>query len=140
MEVQLQMPDLAPDHTPLRHAKRVLIVDRSDDSRDVIRTILERRGVEIYEALSARAGLEIVRQQRPDVIVLDLETDAADDVQVQAAYDDELATNKAEMVILGNLRRDQFHADRHLVRKPYHYGALIEKIEQLVSPGTAARC
>ena len=133
------MQDLAPNHAPLRQPRRVLIVDQSADSRDVIRTVLERRGVEIYEALTARAGLEILRQQHPDVIVMDLETDAADDVHVQAAYDNERAANKTEMVILGNMRRDQFPADRHLVQKPYHYGALIEKIEQLASRGTCAR-
>ncbi len=144
MEVQLLMPNRALDHPPHSHhptrvlptrvvPTRVLIVDQSDDSRDVIRTVLERRGVEILEALSARAGLEILREQRPDVIVLDLEADAADDAQLQAQYDDELAANKAEMVILGNLRRDECPSSCHLVRKPYHYKALIEKIEQLAS-------
>ncbi len=131
------MPNLAPNQTSAVTPKRVLIVDQSDDSRDVIRTILERRGVTIYEAPSARAGLDILRQQRPDVIVLDLETDAADDLQVQAQYNQELAHNRAEMVILGNMQRDPLLANRHIVRKPYHYGALIEKIEQLVRQTTA---
>lgn len=132
MEVQLQMPNLALNHPGLGHPKRVLLVDKSDDSRDVIRTVLERRGVEIYEAPSARTGLELLREHRPDVVVLDLEADAAEDAQVRAAYDSELASNSAEMVILGNLRQDQLPTGKHVVRKPYHYGPLIQKIEQLV--------
>lgn len=133
MEVQLLMPNLASDHP-----KRVLLVDQSDDSRDVLRTVLERRGVEIFEAPTARTGLEMLRQHHPDVIVLDLEAEAANDVTVRAAYDNERASNRAEMVILGNLRQDQQTADQHIVRKPYHYGPLIQKIEQLVGQATAA--
>ncbi len=133
MEVQLLMPNLASDHP-----KRVLLVDRSDDSRDVLRTVLERRGVEIYEAPSAHTGLEMLRQHHPDVIVLDLEAEAANDATVRAAYDNERASNPAEMVILGNLRQDQQATDQHIVRKPYHYGPLIQKIEQLVGQATAA--
>ncbi len=140
MEVQLKMPDLALDQSQPTHSRRVLIVDQSDDSRDVIRMALERRGVEIFEAPSAQAGLEMLRLHRPDVVVLDLESEAAEDAQVCAAYDSELESHCAEMVILGNLRRDRRTTDKHVMRKPYHYGPLIQKIEQLVSqPSNASR-
>ncbi len=131
MEVQLQMSKSACDHPGSGHARSVLLVDQSDDSRNVIRTVLERRGVEIFETPSARRGLEILRQYHPDVVVLDLETDAADDAQIRRDYDDEAASHQVEMVILGNLRQDSSAPDKHVIRKPYHYGPLIEKIEQL---------
>lgn len=132
------MPHLALDQPLLDHAKRVLIIDRSADSRDVLRLALERRGVTIFESPDARQGLDMLRQHRPEVIVLDLEAEAADDAGVRAAYDDEMAAHRAEMVILGNLRRDQLVADQHLVPKPYHYGPLIETIERLVQRHAAA--
>ncbi len=132
MEVQLQMSNSVWDYAKTGHTRRVLLVDQSADSRDVIRTVLERRGVEIFEAPSARSGLEILRQCHPDVVVLDLETDAAEDADIRDAYDDELSSHHAEMVILGNLRQDERTGDQHVVRKPYHYGPLIQKIEQLV--------
>jgi PleD family two-component response regulator len=134
MEVQPRMSDQSSDQPG-----RVLIVDRSEESRDVFRTVLERRGVEIYEAREARQGLEILRRLRPDVVVLDLEADAADDAAIQAAYGNELASHNAEMVVLGNLRRAGLFDDTHLVRKPYHYGPLIRKIEQLVEHSARLR-
>ena len=134
MEVQPQMSDRSPDHR-----KRVLIVDRSDDSRDVFRTVLERRGVVIYEAQGARQGLEMLRRHRPEVVVLDLESEAADDASVQAAYGSELASHNAEIVVLGNLHRPGLSDEAHLVRKPYHYGPLIRKIEQLVEHSACSR-
>jgi PleD family two-component response regulator len=121
------MPDLESDQR-----RRVLIVDQSADSRNVFRTVLERRGIEILEASDARLGLEIVRQQRPEVVVLDLEAEAADDASVRAAYESELADHREELVILGNLRRSDVTADQRLVCKPYHYGPLIRRIEQLI--------
>ena len=127
MEVQLPMPELAFDQR-----KRVLIVDPSADSRSVLRTALERRGVRIFEAPGARQGLEIVRAQHPEVVVLDWESTAAEDASIRAAYESELTSHRAELVILGNLRRCEVTADQHLVRKPYHYGPLIRKIEQLI--------
>lgn len=111
--------------------KRVLLVDQSDDARDVIRTILERRGVEIFEAPTARAGLELMRPLQPHVIVLDLETPGALNNYRSSGTDQELAGQQAEIVILGNLRRDQQPSRQHVVRTPYHYGPLIQMIEEL---------
>lgn len=116
----------------LDQRRRVLIVDQSADSRSVLRTVLERRGVQIFEAPGARQGLEIVREQRPEVVVLDWESAAGEDASIRAAYESELTSHRAELVILGNLRRCELTADQHLVRKPYHYGPLIRKIEQLI--------
>ncbi|MHB8969995.1 MAG: hypothetical protein ACYC3X_09990 [Pirellulaceae bacterium] len=128
------MPDLELDQR-----RRVLIVDQSADSRNVFRTVLERRGVQILEAPDARRGLEMVRLQRPEVVILDLEAEAADDASVRAAFESEMADHRAELVVLGNLRRSDVTADNRLVRKPYHYGPLIRKIEQLIEHSTNLR-
>lgn len=120
-----------PDHT-LDQRKRVLIIDQSADSRSVFRTVLERRGVHIFEARGTRQALDIVRQQRPEVVVLDWESATADDPSLRAACESEVASHGAELVILGNLRRSELMPEQHLVRKPYHYGPLIRKIEQLI--------
>lgn len=112
--------------------KCVLIVDQSEDSRAVFRAALERRGLSMIEAPGARQGLDLLRQQRPEVVVLDLESTAADDPDLRAAYASELDRHGAELVILGNMRRSERAPDQHVVRKPYHYGPLIRKIEQLI--------
>ncbi len=118
--------------------RRVLIVDASKDSRDVLRTILERRGVRILEAQEARRGLEVLREYHPDVVVLDLESSSADDEAVQAAYDFEVESSNASLVVLGNLRAHGTTGS-HVVHKPYHYGPLIRKIEQLVERSSLSR-
>jgi len=117
---------------------RVLIVDQSEDSREVLCTALERRGVQTLEASCARRGIELARQHHPRVIVLDLEADAAGDERVQAQYDAESKDHDARLVVLGRTARYErtLPKDR-IVPKPYHYAPLIRTIERLL--GTSAR-
>ena len=115
------------------HPQRVLIVDRSNDSREVLRTALERRGIQILEAAGARQGVALVRLHRPDVIVLDLEADAADDEQVQDQLDAVSRELHASLVVLGQDRHyEQALPKERIVPKPYHYGPLVRTIEQLL--------
>ena len=115
-----------------RQPARVLIVDRSADSRNVLRTILERSGLEILEAPGARQGLELLRHHDPAVVVLDLEAYDADNAAVRTAYESESLHRHTELVILGNFRPSNHVDDPHRVPKPYHFGPLVRKIEQLV--------
>ncbi|MFW6168996.1 MAG: response regulator [Planctomycetota bacterium] len=126
------MPPLVSAPLQSGSQKCVLLVDQSDDSRDVIRTVLERRGMEILEASSAGAGLEMLREHRPNVVVLDADAESADNPRLRTAYDNELASIEGEIVVLGNMDRDHIGSEKHLVRKPYHYGPLIQRIEELV--------
>jgi CheY-like chemotaxis protein len=57
--------------------RSVLVVDRSEETREVLTTALERRGCRIFAASRARRGLELAREHQPDLIVLDLEVDGS---------------------------------------------------------------
>jgi two-component system alkaline phosphatase synthesis response regulator PhoP len=112
----------------------VLIVDHSEDSREVLRTALERRGVRTLEATEARQGMELARQFHPQVIVLDVDADAADDEHIRRQYCAESHAHDAYLVLLGRsvdyeraLPRDR------VVPKPYHYAPLIRTIEALLA-------
>jgi DNA-binding response OmpR family regulator len=111
--------------------RSVLIVDESAESREVLRTVLEHRGVRILEASQPREGLELARQHQPDLIVLDLELDSS-----PPEFPSELAaqaTHPTPLVLLGSARRKA--AGRHVgefVAKPYHYAPLVRRIEQLL--------
>ena len=76
------MPN-CPAATPRRS---VLIVDRSEDSREVLRTVLEKRGVRTWEATEARQGVELARQHHPQVIVLDLDTGDTEQQEIRDQY------------------------------------------------------
>jgi len=112
----------------------VLIVDRLPETREVLRTVLECRGWHIIEAYAPNQGAEMVRTYHPDLIVLDLETDAVGnshdcDPVVEASQ--QYAT---PLVMLGNVRRGApLEGSGSVLRKPYHYAPLIRKIEELLA-------
>ena len=51
--------------------KKVLVVDDDDDVRALLRLTLEHAGIPVIEASTGSAALETIRDQSPDLIVLD---------------------------------------------------------------------
>jgi CheY-like chemotaxis protein len=62
-------PELAP---PRSTRGRVLVVDDHDLNRELVRSILERRGYEVLQADDGVAGVVMAHRSRPDVILMDL--------------------------------------------------------------------
>lgn len=118
---------------------RILIVDRSEDSREVLRIALERRGVEILEASGLDDGLALAHQHHPKVIVLDIEheTGASDDPC--RPFAEPHGGKSPSLVVLGRAKLPVSTSPDgppaqvgHFLSKPYHYGPLIRKIEELL--------
>jgi signal transduction histidine kinase/ActR/RegA family two-component response regulator len=51
---------------------KVLVVDDEPDARDLLRRVLQQRDATVFLASGARDAIDLVRQQRPDVIVSDI--------------------------------------------------------------------
>ena len=112
----------------------VLIVDRSEDSREVLRAVLEKRGVRTWEAAGARQGVELARQHHPQVIVLDLETGDADRQEIRDQYQAESKEHDAYLVVIGrSVSYEQILPKDRILSKPYHYAPLVRTIETLLS-------
>ena len=136
-------PNAATEGAILVSEPSVLIVDRSEENREVLRAALERRGCKIFSANRARQGLELARRHRPDVIVLDLELEDASPEELCAPFARESEVNRANLLVLGSLRRSQKPVLRgEFVAKPYHYAPLVRRIEQLLASAghEYARC
>jgi len=52
--------------------KKILCIEDEREMIDLIKLILERRGFEVLGALGGKEGLEVIRRERPDLILLDL--------------------------------------------------------------------
>jgi CheY-like chemotaxis protein len=64
-------PDASPAFRRESAGRRVLVVDDEDDIRRLLRRVLVERGYEVIEAATGLEALALVRDQTPDVIVLD---------------------------------------------------------------------
>lgn len=50
----------------------ILIVDNTQTNIDLVRSVLEPSGFEVFTAMSARDGLDVARRLRPDLILSDV--------------------------------------------------------------------
>ena len=51
---------------------KILVIDDEEGIRNLLDTLLRRKGYDVVLAESGSKGLELFRRERPDVIVLDL--------------------------------------------------------------------
>ena len=112
---------------------RVLIVDQSPENREVLRTVLQRHGYEIFEAERDTDGLTLAGKCHPKVLVLDIDTVDPDDRSVIEGFDHHAQKENTSVVLLGQVPKPHLSlANSDVVSKPYHYGPLIRKIEALL--------
>jgi len=113
---------------------RVLIVDASHESREVLRMLLELRGATTIEADGPEQALRLTHTARPDLILLDTDSDLTSTGTPTNDLREAASRNHTPIVILGKLR--QLHGvleSGQIVTKPYHYGPLIRKIDGLLA-------
>lgn len=111
----------------------VLIVDRNEENREVLSTVLERRGIRTFAAARAARGAEIARSLHPDLIVVDLDQQAAGPEQVCSRLAGSADSADVPMVLLGSAKLPPGYAPGEIVAKPYHYAPLIRRIEEILA-------
>jgi PAS domain S-box-containing protein len=57
---------------PSLDGARILVVEDEPDSRELVRRILEAEGAKVLPAANAEEGLELLRQEKPEVILSDI--------------------------------------------------------------------
>lgn len=113
-------------------AKTVLIVDSSEETRDVLTTALERRGVRALAFPTSRRAAATARETRPDLVVFDVETEVAPPRQALDAFAKDAELDETPIVAIGTARFEAPSGEGTFISKPYHFAPLLEKIEALL--------
>ncbi|MGH2520917.1 MAG: pyridoxal-phosphate dependent enzyme [Anaerolineales bacterium] len=81
--------------------RSIAIIDDNPDALRLIRRILQsKNSYQIYEAQSGRAGLELIRRQQPDLVVLDLMMPEMDGFAVLDALRADEATQDIPVIVV----------------------------------------
>ncbi len=81
--------------------RSVAIVDDNPDAARLIRRILQAKGdYEIHQAVNGREGLDLIREQRPDLVVLDLMMPEMDGFAVLDALRADPATEQIPVIVV----------------------------------------
>jgi CheY-like chemotaxis protein len=129
-------PDLGDPARPGRTA-RVLIVDDNVDAARSLGLLLEQSGYEIQLAHDGPAGLEMVRTQHPDAVVLDIGLPRMDGFEVARAVRSESVTPLIALTGYAAEEGTSALFDRYLI-KPVDPAELGKILGELIP--SPARC
>ena len=62
--------------------KKVLVVDDNEASMHLVRFILEKAGDEVIEARNGSEGIELAAQEKPDLILMDIQLPDIDGLEL----------------------------------------------------------
>lgn len=123
----------------MANKRRILCIEDEPEMIDLIRLILERKGFEVLGAVGGQEGLDAVRREKPDLVLLDLMMPDMDGWEVyrQMKADKELqaipvvvVTAKAQSIdkVLG------LHIAKvdDYVTKPFGPGDLVESVDRVL--------
>jgi two-component system, OmpR family, response regulator VicR len=82
------------------NAKVILCIEDEQEMIDLIRLILSRRGFEIRGANGGKEGLEIIRKDHPDLVLLDLMMPEMDGWEVYQQMKADEATKNIPVIIV----------------------------------------
>ena len=86
----------------MKDIPKILVIDDEPDFQDIIRQVLEPEGYALLQALDGAAGLEMLRRERPDLVVLDLNLPGKDGYAVcrEIRSDEEFADTPIVMITI----------------------------------------
>ena len=112
--------------------KTVLIVDALEETRDVLTTALERRGVRALAFPTSKRAAATARTTRPDLVIFDVEAEVVPPRQALDAFAKDAELDETPIVAIGTARFEAPSGEETFISKPYHFAPLLEKIEALL--------
>jgi two-component system cell cycle response regulator/two-component system cell cycle response regulator DivK len=122
--------------------ENVLIVDDNRPSRDLIRAILKPIHCNIIEASNGQQALDLIQQERPDLVLLDVDMPGLDGLTVVRRIREDTSLAAMPVVAVTAFAMD---ADREkcmaagftaYVTKPVRAAALRQQVQELLGART----
>ena len=120
-------------------SKRILIVEDQEDNRTILRDVLSTVGYELIEALNGEDGVKLAQNERPDLILMDIQLPRMDGYEAtqQIKSIAELKTIPIIAVTSYALSGDEAKAHAAgcdgYIAKPYSPRELLAKVRKYLS-------
>jgi two-component system, OmpR family, response regulator VicR len=120
--------------------KRILCIEDEPEMIDLIRLILGRRGFQVSGATGGKAGLQAIRDERPDLVLLDLMMPDMDGWEVyQQMKADENTRNIPVIVVTAKAQSIDKVLGLHIAKvddyiaKPFSPQELLTSVEKTLN-------
>jgi len=118
--------------------RRILIVDDEVDVVAVLELRLKAQGYEVLSASDGKAGLTMARQEKPDLILLDIMIPTIDGYKVCGLLKSDARTTKIPIILFTARAGEETiqlskeaGADAYIL-KPFEPSILLAKIQELL--------
>jgi DNA-binding response OmpR family regulator len=119
---------------------RILIVEDHPTMREAMRMVLEHEGFAIHETGNGRTALQMVKDQQPDLVFLDLNIPGVSGVDVLRTIKEDPSTADTRVIIVTATGEDgraevvSLGADDYFT-KPFSPRALLATVERVLGEG-----
>lgn len=124
---------------------RILLVEDNEFNRDMLSRRLQRKGFDVIIAEDGSGGIQLAREGRPDLILMDMDLPVLDGWEATRQLKADPATRSIPVVALTAHAMQTDH-DRAMASgcddfatKPIEFTALLEKIQRALGQGSITR-
>lgn len=90
--------------------KKVCIIDDDPDIREIYLMKFNQEGFDVSLAINGEEGMKVIREKKPDIILLDLQMPVKNGTEVLAELNDDEELRKIPVIVLTNIdNEDAFH-------------------------------
>lgn len=112
--------------------RKVCLVDDEADVREIYTVALTAEGFDVVAAPDGEAGLKCIRDERPDIVLLDLQMPVSDGFDVLKTLEADKSISKTPVIILSN------SDDEEAFRRAGKFNTRFFFIKSLTSPKKVA--
>jgi DNA-binding response OmpR family regulator len=119
--------------------KKILFIEDERALQKTFHAILKEKGYELISAYDGESGLRLAKEEKPDLILLDLILPKIHGLDVLEALKKDPATKEIPVIVLTNVeqidavqRALELGATTYLVKAQYTIEEVLEKIEKIL--------
>lgn len=119
--------------------KKILIIEDDKFLRELIARKLNQEGFEVIQAIDGDEGLKKIKEEKPNLVLLDLILPTVDGFELLAKIKEEPAFASLPIIVLSNLgqREDiektlKLGAVDYLIKAHYPPNEIIERIKNFI--------
>ena len=116
--------------------KKILVVDDEPHVRRIMQLTLQKNGYEVKTAQDGVAGLDIIRKEVPDAIVLDIEMPRMNGIDMCKTFYQEFPDTSCKIFIASSRAEDKFrdwideYSKVTFIEKPVSVRSLVEELRK----------
>ena len=121
--------------------KKILIVEDEPMCLELLTSQLTEEGYKVIEAINGKKGLEKVKKEHPDLIILDIKMPVMDGITMLDLVRKEKVGKKVKVIILTNLELEEKAIAKIISDQPLYYfiksdiqfSDLLNKIKEILT-------